>query len=111
MSEIEPGFIEDEAIKSLARMLKNITEEEGRFDLTDNIKRSRSLNEFTEAIYNALRVANTIKKQKKGSFVYIPNDRDLEKIFKYAEDIKTLPSLKNVIASYALSFHYGKEVE
>jgi hypothetical protein len=106
IEKFEPSFIDDEAVRSLARMLKNITDEEGRFDLTDNIKRSKTFDEFTEAVYNALRVANTIKKQKEKAFIYIPNEEELKRIFQFAINKNNLFSLKNVIASYALSFIY-----
>lgn len=108
--ELEITFIENGAVKSLARMLRDITNVEGRFDLTDSIKRSRTIEEFTEAVYNSVRVANTIRKQREGVFVHLPNENELEKVFVYARDPKLLPSLKNTIASYALSFPSRGEV-
>jgi CRISPR type I-A-associated protein Csa5 len=109
MIKMEASFIEDEAVKSVARMLRDITNVEGRFDLTDNIKRSKNLDEFTDAVYNALRIANSIKKQERGVFIHVPNDKELEKVFAFAKDTKCLSSLKNVVASYALSFPSKKE--
>ncbi|MEM2058008.1 MAG: hypothetical protein QXO76_07165, partial [Thermoproteota archaeon] len=69
---------DEEYIQNVARMLHSITSTEGRFDLTDNLKRSRNYEEFSDAIYNALRVAQTI--QRRGDYAYIVSENDLKKV-------------------------------
>jgi hypothetical protein len=90
-------------------MFHSITRTEGRFDLTDNLKRSRNYEEFSDAVYNALRVAQTI--QRRGSYAYIPSDIDLQEILKEAKDKEKLSQLKNTIACLALSYLSLKKEE
>jgi hypothetical protein len=96
-------------IENIARMLHSITLTEGRFDLTDNLKRSKNYEEFSDAMYSALRVAQTI--QKRGNYVYIPSDKDLQEILIKAKDKEKFVGLRNTIACLALSYLSPKKEE
>ncbi|MEM3573855.1 MAG: hypothetical protein QXJ62_06490 [Nitrososphaeria archaeon] len=91
-----------EHIQNVARMLQSITFSKGRFDLTDNLKRSRNYEEFSDAIYNALRVAQTI--QIRGAYAYIVSENDLKKVLEEAKNKEKFSELKNTIACLALSY-------
>ncbi len=97
------------SILNIARMLHSITLTDGRFDLTDNLKRSKNYEEFSDAIYSALRVAQTI--QKRNAYAYIPSDKDLQEVLMEAKNKEKFVELKNTIACLALSYLSSKKEE
>jgi len=100
-------ILDDVAIKSVAAMLNTYTKENSlRLDLIDMVRRSRSLEELTEALGIAEREAMSLELKKLQ--VWRPDATHIQRVLNLAH--KNFKLVKNLIVSYALS-SYVKVME
>lgn len=99
-------ILNNKSIKAIAAMLNSFTKdkEEGgaglRFDLIDGLQRSTNIEAFSENLFKAIREAKSAIKS--GTKIYFPSEENLKEVLELAS--KDLKFVKNVIASYALSY-------
>lgn len=111
MSYIE--ILNNKSIKAVAAMLNSFTKDrnEGgaglRFDLIDSLQRSTNIEAFSESLFKAIREAKSAIMS--GLKIYFPSEDNLKEVLELAS--KDLRFVKNVIASYALTYFVKVEGE